>query len=517
MDRLVSISALMIAGIFLTGCAQTRSSAPSASVGHRPLPSLRRWINADAEPAIDAESASLGAPIRTDGWRSGINGGGELQSPRRLSRRSEPRAEPAAQRRVASGHEPPARQTVPGETTPKESARAETSRSEPEPAAPSDGPPSLTSSSPSESGDGASAEPVTGPPPLGDAAAIDLPKRDEQLRPSTAVEPKPLASERSVGEWAARVDQEIITLNELMRAVNWRLLENGAQSRTDPKLREMVIRATLDHLIDRSLVIQEARRNELKDAKAWKMIRKAADEVWEQEELPALLNRFGVEDRFQLERYLKERGESLAERIESHRLDFIYQQYLVNKMKSKLHVDLPEMRRYYFEHRDHELMRREETIVWREILIRRGNHDSLDAARRKIAAATERLQRGEPFEQVARAMSEGSTAEKGGLWETSPGSHASNEVNSALARLEPGRWSPVLESPIGYHIVQFLERRPAGVKSFEEVQDEIADILEAERKSSLIEDYLDALYKRAVVQTVFREYVPRHLRGRGAY
>jgi parvulin-like peptidyl-prolyl isomerase len=179
---------------------------------------------------------------------------------------------------------------------------------------------------------------------------------------------------------------------------------------------------------------------------------------------------------------------------------------------SKVTVDLPELRAYYFENRDHESFKRGPEQAWRELVVKFANHPTREAARAKLDEARARLERGEPFDRVARELSEGPNADQGGLWTTAPGSYAVAEVNAALASMEPGQTSGPIEGPTGLHVVLLESRRPAGRMSFEEVQDEIRAIIKARKEAELIDEYLTDLYRGAVVTTVFSEYVPRHLR-----
>jgi hypothetical protein len=370
---------------------------------------------------------------------------------------------------------------------------------------------------PSSSGEGsvdplvmrASAEVETGPDDSPATARMGL-KTDANGADSEQEMELPIG--QPVGEWAARVESDIITWNELQSEVARRFRDLDPQMQMAPGVRESLAANVLDHLIDRSLVIQRARRNELKDAKRWELINKFAVELFEKERLPALLKKYNVEDRYALERVLSERDESFDEILDSFKLETIYQQFLMMNVASKVHVDLPEMRAYFFEHRDDDRFQQGPQLTWREIHVRFANHPSREAAREKMDEAMARISRGAPFEEIARTMGEGPNVDSGGLWTTAPGSYAVASVNEALGNLKPGQISTVLEGPNGLHLVRLETVRPAGRKGFEEVQDEIRDLLKSRKQTELVDEYLKDLYRGAVVTTVFREYVPRHLR-----
>jgi peptidyl-prolyl cis-trans isomerase D len=76
--------------------------------------------------------------------------------------------------------------------------------------------------------------------------------------------------------------------------------------------------------------------------------------------------------------------------------------------------------------------------------------------RKKIDDALERVKKGEPFEQVAKSVSEGGTAGLGGylgcISETyGPGA---KELDEQLAKMKPGEVSSVVETKRGFHLVK---------------------------------------------------------------
>lgn len=461
MKRLVGLGMIAAA---LFGCSQTRDGLqPTEGLSPASLPPgmppIRDRINNGPVPA----TTSAAPAVRASGFSPGVNGEGPIEAPRLAS-------PPAVTRPEAPGPGP---------------AEAVASVDAPAP------PPERSTS---------------------EAVAFEAPIPDDpEVSKASAFAPEPIVGQ-PVGEWAARVDNDIITWNELQSAVVRRMKELDPQTQAAPGVREALASSVLDHLIDRSLVIQKARRNELKDPKRWEMINKGAVEFFEEQQIPALLNKYKAEDRYELERIMADRGESLDEAIDSFKLEFVYQQFLMMNVASKVTVDLPEMRAYYFENRDHESFRRGAELTWRELVVRFANHPDREAARSKIDLAAARISRGEPFEEVARELGEGPNAGLGGLWSTAPGSYAVAEVNKALASMSPGQTSAVIEGPTGLHLVRLESSRPAGRMSFEEVQDEIRDLIKDRKEAELIEEYLEDLYAGAVVTTVFSEYTPRHLR-----
>ena len=82
-------------------------------------------------------------------------------------------------------------------------------------------------------------------------------------------------------------------------------------------------------------------------------------------------------------------------------------------------------------------------------------------ARAKAEEARQRAIAGEDFAELARELSEGPTAERGGdLGFFTHGQTAPTFANAAFA-LQPGGISPVVRTEYGYHVIKVEEKRPA--------------------------------------------------------
>ena len=95
---------------------------------------------------------------------------------------------------------------------------------------------------------------------------------------------------KKAGLSAARVGDDIITLHELDVAVRKYLRDKGMPAGQSPTRDElnMIGRSVLDMLIERSLIVHEA-RIKLKNPKQIDMFMEMADKAFREEELPHLL------------------------------------------------------------------------------------------------------------------------------------------------------------------------------------------------------------------------------------
>jgi len=307
------------------------------------------------------------------------------------------------------------------------------------------------------------------------------------------------------GRTAARVGDEVITLRELVVAVKDQVARHGGKIGQIPADElNMIAQTILAGLIERSLIVQEAKR-QLKDKKQMDRIHEAADKYWREEGLPPLLRQYMVENEYQLKEKISESGRSLEALRQNYIQDFIVQIFVHQKLSDKMKVELPEMLKYYNEHINDKENQRRAQIVWRELLVEVGRHPSPADARRKADELLARLKAGEDFAKLAIAESEGPALIKsqGGLMKTAPGSYAVAAVNQAIETLPPGEISGIIEGPSSLHIVRVESRRAAGPATFAELQDQIRQRLTMEKMNREREALLTKLRSNTIVTTIF--------------
>jgi parvulin-like peptidyl-prolyl isomerase len=309
---------------------------------------------------------------------------------------------------------------------------------------------------------------------------------------------------REAGRSAARVGDEVITLHDLVLNVKEQLSRNPPGRSLNREELNMVAKSVLAGLIERTLIVQEAKRV-LKNPKQVQRLNEAADKFWRDEELPPMMRKFAVDNEFQLSQKLKEAGRSLEALRHSYHQEFVAQVYLEQKFSDRRKVELPEMLGYYQKHLHDKEFDRPATITWRELVVEKDKHPNPGDARRKAELLLARLQRGDDFAGLARAESEGPSRirQEGGLMQTSPGSYAVEAVNHALASLPLVQISPVLEGPTSFHIVRVEARREAGPATFEEIQDQIRRRIMIEKLRNARVDFITKLRRDTLVSTIF--------------
>jgi parvulin-like peptidyl-prolyl isomerase len=266
----------------------------------------------------------------------------------------------------------------------------------------------------------------------------------------------------------------------------------------------MAAKSMLAHLIERTLITQEAKRV-LKNPKQLSSLYEASDKFWREEELPPLMRHYLADNEYQLKQKLTEAGIPLEFLHNSHRQEFLAEVYLNNKLADSRKVDLPEMLKYYNEHYQDKQYDRPAQVTWRALVIEKSNHPNPADARSKADGLLARLKNGESFATLARNESEGpsSIRAQGGLMQTSPGSYADEAVNKALESLPLNQISAVLEGPSSFHVVLVENRRAAGPASFKELQNEMRTKVMAIKMRKAREAFLARLRQNALVSTIF--------------
>ncbi len=309
---------------------------------------------------------------------------------------------------------------------------------------------------------------------------------------------------RETPQIAARVGDDVITCHDLRSAiVEFCSSKKVPWGKLPPNERNDIGMLVLNHLIDRSLLSQEA-KHAIKDPKQYDKFMQVADQVWHDEELPPLEYQYVVNSEQLLRDKLKEHGRSLDNMRQTFRQEFLAENFVRQKLKDRLKVELPDLKKYYHEHVGEHEFDRPAQITWRELVVEVGRYPSREDARRKANDLHEKLRRGADFAQLARTESDGpdSSRNQGGLMQTSPGTYAVPAVNEVLLSLPTGRFSEILEGGNSFHIVLVENRRPAGAATFAEVQDKIRSILTEKRIQTERSAFIAKLRQKALITTI---------------
>ena len=111
-----------------------------------------------------------------------------------------------------------------------------------------------------------------------------------------------------------------------------------------------------------------------------------------------------------------------------------------------------------------------------------------ESQRQKIESLLTQLRAGGDFATLAKAESDdpGSAAQGGNLGQWMKREDLVAPFADAMAKLDIAQLSDIVETQFGFHIIKLLDRQPARLKSFEEVQNN----LEQRLRQSYVQDQL---------------------------
>ena len=122
-------------------------------------------------------------------------------------------------------------------------------------------------------------------------------------------------------------------------------------------------------------------------------------------------------------------------------------------------------------------------------------------ARKKIDRAASALNEGTSFKVVAKEFSEDSnTSEKGGDLGFIMKNQILPEVSRVMVKLNEGETSSVIESSLGFHIIQLTKKKGNQVVPFDEVKPEILNHLLKLETDKKLKNYLSGLRKKSEIK-----------------
>jgi hypothetical protein len=125
---------------------------------------------------------------------------------------------------------------------------------------------------------------------------------------------------------------------------------------------------------------------------------------------------------------------------------------------------------------------------------RGGDAQARAAAQSRATRAYARLSGGEPFEKVARDLSEDPmTSKQGGDLGPLLEGQVDAPFFEAAAKLRPGEYSAPYESPFGYHLLKALGPVERVAPTFDEVRGELAAKARAEAETKLLQRLQDQI------------------------
>jgi peptidyl-prolyl cis-trans isomerase SurA len=127
------------------------------------------------------------------------------------------------------------------------------------------------------------------------------------------------------------------------------------------------------------------------------------------------------------------------------------------------------------------------------------------AARQAGQKVLQRLAAGEDFTTLAREVSKGPGAQDGGDLGWLRRGVVQKALEDAAFALKPGQVSGLVRAGPGLHVLKLEERRLGGAKSFDEVKEQLRDLLSNEQLDTYRQQYIEELRRDALVDVKLPE------------
>ena len=244
-------------------------------------------------------------------------------------------------------------------------------------------------------------------------------------------------------------------------------------------------------LVERELLYQAATERRLKVTKA-QAEKRWADEL---DSLRKLTARDQVDELTETQ-ILERAGTTREEAIEQLR-----RAILIERMRdaiakeNNVAVSQAEIAVFYKE--NDQLFKRPSGFHLHQIFTGKSAGDSIEsapdssAARKKAEQALGRIQAGESFESVARALSEAPDRNRGGDMGAQPANALPPFLIEAATAMQPGGLSGIIESDLGFHIIRLDKALEAGDVPLDVAGPRIRGMLLDKKKSEAVNAFCD--------------------------
>jgi len=158
--------------------------------------------------------------------------------------------------------------------------------------------------------------------------------------------------------------------------------------------------------------------------------------------------------------------------------------------------------RLFFENNP-QFFKKPEEVKASHILIQTATTDEEEkrlAAKQKIEMIQEKLKNGEDFAALAKAFSEGPSSDHGGDLGFFDRKKMVKPFSDAAFALEPGQTSDIVLTRFGYHLIKVIDKKPKTSYEFDNIKQELIEMLRSRKVQAETGQYLGELRKKASIK-----------------
>jgi parvulin-like peptidyl-prolyl isomerase len=297
----------------------------------------------------------------------------------------------------------------------------------------------------------------------------------------------------------AVVNDEIITLYEFNTAFEpyRKNIENTYKGTDKEEVIKQSREAFLQRLIDNMLIEQEAKKS-------------GAGIIVKDEEVVEVLHDMLAKQKLSMQEFSKnlaQEGKSLDAVKKEIRGQMMRARLLRREVKSKILVSDEEIGAYYNKNRqDYE---GKETVRIKQLLLLLppdANETIKAKMKNEALQLHKRVMDGESFDLLALNHSQGPAAAQGGDVGFIGRGTIIPEVEAAAFSLPVGQVSEVIESSVGFHIIQVVDKKGAGLKPLAAVREEIKTKIEDEKLDKKFDEWIASVRAKSHIEMkLFKE------------
>ena len=321
----------------------------------------------------------------------------------------------------------------------------------------------------------------------------------EEAKPVEKKAPPAKKPAASTGEGAvveeiiARVNNEIITKSEFDKAKATAVEEaqQDCQNRCTPEQLQTSVderqKTALRDLIDQSLLVQ--RGKDMGTSVETDVI-KRLDQIRTENKLDSM------ED---LEKAVTSQGLNWEDFKNNIRNTILTQKVIGSEVGSHINISKEEVQKYYDDHKAEFV--RPEQVALSEIEVKTEGKpaDQIPELKKKAETALKRVQDGESFAEIAKRLSDGSTAKQGGYLGIYKKGELSKQLEDAVFTMKKNQLTDVMETKQGFLILEVMEHYDEGQQALAKVENEIMNKLYDQRMQPALREYLKTLREQSYV------------------
>jgi parvulin-like peptidyl-prolyl isomerase len=301
-----------------------------------------------------------------------------------------------------------------------------------------------------------------------------------------------LYGQETVEAIVAIVNDDIITLSEYKaeHEVLYNFLRSQLQGEEFDKQYEAQRKELLERMITERLLLQEAREQDLNIEEQLRMYIdniKTQNNIGSDEELRRQMAQQGID--FEVWKKQQEKG-------------LLQQSVVFNEVGRNIAIDETDVINYYDQHPDRFTEPTEYSI--RAIFVS-SEDKSEDDERVKMAEIDEKLAAGEEMAALAEQYSEGPEKETQGDLGTFKQGELAEPLQTAVENIDVGSMTSWIQMPNGWFRIKLEERKESRLRPFEEVREEIENMLFNQEQQRRLQEYLEGLKNRSFIKILISD------------